>query len=160
MVRMYLEVVGDADEVVRFLGHLGGRGGEVIGASDGRQIPAPEPARESNSPAPPSGGWTEALAADLMADLDPVAKRMALHVWRAGAGGIHRSALCQRAELTPPELRSLLMRMRHALRRFQRERGLTLPRPVVAIGPLRNYCVDPDFVSVATATMFGRAIAL
>ena len=29
--------------------------------------------------------------------LQPAARRMALHVWRAGAAGIHRSALCERA---------------------------------------------------------------
>ena len=75
---------------------------------------------------------------------------MARHVWRAGEAGIHRSALCRSAELTPAELRSLLMRMGHALRRFQRERGLALPRPVAANSPLQSY-----FAAVATAHAFG-----
>ena len=84
---------------------------------------------------------------------------MTLHVWRAGAAGIHRSALCQRAELTPTEPRSLLMRMSNALRRFQRERGMTLSRPVAANSPLQSYCVDPDFAAVATSDMFGERTA-
>ena len=80
---------------------------------------------------------------------------MALQVWRAGAAGIHRSALCQRTELTPGELRSLLMRMGHALRRFQRERGVTLSRPVAANSPLQSYFVDSGFAAVATSHAFG-----
>ena len=95
------------------------------------------------------GHWTEELASDFTAGLDIVARRMALHVWRAGARGIHRSALCQRTELTPAELRSLLMRMGHALRTFQRERGMALSRPVAANSPLQTYFVDPDFGAVA-----------
>ncbi len=98
--------------------------------------------------------WTEALAGEFLAGLEPVARRMALHVWRAGEIGIHRSALCQRVELTPAELRSLLMRMGHALRRFQRERGLALTRPVAANSPLQSYFVDANFAAVANSRMF------
>ena len=76
-------------------------------------------------------------------------------MWRAGATGIHRSALCQRTELTPGELRSLLMRMGHALRRFQQERGVTLSRPMAANSPLQSYFVSPDFAAAATADAFG-----
>jgi hypothetical protein len=47
------------------------------------------------------------------------------------------------------------MRMGHALRRFQRERGVTLSRPVVANSPLQSYFVDPEFAAVATADVFG-----
>ena len=72
----------------------------------------------------------------------------------AGAAGIHRSALCQRAELTPAELRSLLMRMGRALGRFQRERGMTLTRPVAANSPLQSYFVDAGFAAAANAQMF------
>ena len=81
---------------------------------------------------------------------------MTLQVWRAGAAGIHRSVLCRRADLTPAELRSLLLRMGHALRRFQRERGMTLPRPMAANSPLQSYFVDPDFAAVAASQMFGE----
>ena len=89
------------------------------------------------------------LARDFLSGLQPAARRMALHVWRAGAAGIHRSVLCQRTELTPAELRSLLMRMGHALRRFQREWGMILSRPVTANSPLQSYLVDPDFAAAA-----------
>ena len=61
------------------------------------------------------------------------------------------------ADLTPAKLCSLQMSMGHALRKLHHPQRATLHRPLVAIGPLRNYCVDPDFVSVAAATMFGDA---
>ena len=99
----------------------------------------------------PTGRWSEELAADFMAGLDPVARRMTRHVWGAGESGIHRRALCQRTESTPAELRSLLVRMSHALRRFQRERGITLARPVVSNSPLQSYFVDPDFAAVGAS---------
>ena len=119
----------------------------------------PEREIASTSAELPPARWTEELAGDFMAGLDPVARRMTLHVWRAGAAGIHRSALCRRAELTPAEPRSFLMRISHALRRFQRERGMTLPRPVVANSPLQSYFVDPDFAAVAASQMFGERTA-
>ena len=52
----------------------------------------------------------------------------------------------------------MLMRMSHALRRFQRERGIMLPRPVAANSPLQSYFVDPDFAAVATSHMFGAGM--
>ena len=170
MVQMHFEVEGDVDEVIRFLGHLGVRGGETVRGPDGRQIaaaeqyraednPVSEPAPAASTPAPLSGGWTEELAADFMAGLDPVARRMSLHVWRAGAAGIHRSALCQRTDLTPAELCSLLIQIGHALRRFQRERGIALSRPVVDNSPTQSYFVDPDFTAVAASRMFGERTA-
>ncbi len=82
-----------------------------------------------------------------------------LQVWRAGERGIHRRALCQRTELTPAELRSLLMRMSNALRRFQRERGMTLSRPVAANSPLQSYFIDADFAAVAASAMFDERTA-
>ena len=94
-----------------------------------------------------------------MAGLDPVARRISLHVWRAGAAGIHRSALCQRTGLTPGELRSLLIQIGHALRRFQRERGIALSRPVVDNSPKQSYFVEPDFTAVAASQMFGERTA-
>ena len=164
MAWIRVEVAGDADEVVRVLGHLGGA---TVRVPDGKQVPATGQDRaETNpvlersaaeiSPAPPSGGWTEELAADFTASLDAVARRTALCVWQAGTAGIHRRALCQRTDLTPEDLRSLLMRMGHALRRFQRERGMTLSRPVAANSPLQSYFVAADFAAVATSWMFGE----
>ena len=47
------------------------------------------------------------------------------------------------------------MRMGYALRRFQREHGVTLSRPVAANSPLQTYFVDPDFAAVATSDAFG-----
>ena len=82
---------------------------------------------------------------------------MTLQVWRGRCSGYPSERLCQRAELTPAELRSLLMRMGHALARFQRERGMTLPRPVAANSPLQSYFVDPDFAAVAASQMFGES---
>ena len=166
MVQMHFEVEGDVDEVVRFLGHLGVRGSETVRGPDGRQIaateqyreeddPVSEPAPAASTPAPLSGGWTEELAADFMVDLDPVARLMTLHVWRAGAASIHRSALCQRTELTPVELGSLVIQIGHVLRRFQRERGMALSRPMAANSPLQSYFVDPEFAAVAS-DLFGE----
>ena len=96
------------------------------------------------------GHWTQELAADFTAGLDDAAGRVLWHVWRAGERGSHRDVLCQRADLTPAELRSLLIRMGHALGRFQRERGLALSRPMAANSPLRSYFVDPEFAAAAS----------
>ena len=102
----------------------------------------------------PPGEWTETLAGEFLAGLEPAARRMARHVWRAGEVGIHRSVLCQRAELTLGELHSLLMRVGHALRRFQQEHGVALSRPVAANSPLQSYFVDHDFAAAANSQMF------
>ena len=137
-------MVGDADEVIRTLGHLGGA---TVRIPDGERIPATgqdwsetnsvlEPSAAEISPAPLSGDWTEELAADFTASLDAVVRRVALCVWQAGTVGIHRRALCQRADLTPVELRALSMRIGRALARFQREQGIILSRPVAANSPL------------------------
>ena len=166
MVWIRVEVAGDAGEVAKVLGHLGGA---TVRVSDGERVPTTGQDRsETNpvlelapaaiSPAPLSGGWTEELAADFTASLDAVARRMTLQVWRAGAAGIHRSVLCQRAELTPTELLSLSMRMDRALARFQRERGITLHRPVAANSPLQSYFVDADFAAVAASWMFAERV--
>ena len=170
MVKVHLELEGDVAEVSWAMRRIVGGAPDIARSPAGPQTAAAErrpaetptvPEREiaSTSAELPPARWTEELAGDFMAGLDPVARRMTLHVWRAGAAGIHRSALCRRAELTPAEPRSFLMRISHALRRFQRERGMTLPRPVVANSPLQSYFVDPDFAAVAASQMFGERTA-
>ena len=89
-----------------------------------------------------------------MAGPGPAVRRVVLNAWQAGGAGIHRSALCRRAELSPEELRALLVSMGHALRRLQRERGMRLSRPVVANAPLQTYFIDAEFAVVASSRMF------
>ena len=166
MVRMSVEIEGSVDAVIGVLQQLGivGRHATAGDADRSTEKPAagvgePTPAAAAQGKAVadevPPGEWTEMLALDFLSGLQPAARRMALHVWRAGAAGIHRSALCQRAELTPMELRALSMRMGRALARFQRERGMTLSRPVAANSPLQSYFIDPEFAAVADSRMFG-----
>ena len=167
MVKLHLELEGDVGEVFRVLRRLGGgdnADGEVRNGP--RPVPAeerasavdavPEPGTTATSATLVPVRWTQELAADFTAGLDVVARRVMFQVWRAGERGSHRNVLCQRADLTPVELRSLVMRMGHALGRFQRERGLALPRPVAANSPLQSYFVDPDFAAVAASRMFGE----
>ena len=166
MVKLHLELEGDVGDVVRVLRRIGGgdnAGGEV------RDGPRPAPAEERTSvvdtvPEPGTtatsatllpGHWTQELAADFTAGLDIVAGRVLRHVWRVGAAGIHWNTLCQRTDLTPAELRSLLMRMGRVLGRFQRERGLALPRPVAANSSLQSYFINADFAAVAS-DLFGE----
>ncbi len=166
MTQMRVEIEGSADEVVRVLRQLvsvgrnapaGGAGGSpetpAVSGDDATPPTGTQGAAESDEPA--LGEWTEALAGEFLAGLDAATRRMARQVWRAGEAGIHRGVLCQRAELTPGELRSLVMRMGHALRRFQQERGLKLPRPVAANSSLRSYFVDANFAAGATSDAFG-----
>ena len=159
MVKLHLELEGDVGEVVLVLRRIGGgdnAGGEV------RDGPRPAPTEERTSavdtvPEPEAtsatlapGRWTEELAADFTAGLEVVARRVMFQVWRAGERGIHRNVLCQRADLAPAELRSLLIRLGRVLGRFQRERGMALSRPMAANSPLRSYFVDPEFAAVAS----------
>ena len=167
MVKLHLELEGDVGEVVRVLRRIGGgdsADGEV------RDGPRPAPAKErtaavDTAPEPGTaataatllpGRWTQELAADFTAGLDDAARRVMFQVWRAGERGIHRDTLCQRTDLAPVELRSLLIRMGHALGRFQRERGLALPRPVAANSPLQSYFINAEFAAVAASQMFGE----
>ena len=161
MVKLHLELEGDVDEVVLVLRRIGG--GDT---ADGEVPDGPRPAlaeeRTSAVDTVPERGttataatlapghWTQELAADFTASLDVVAGRVLWHVWRAGERGSHRDVLCQRADLSLVELRSLLIRMGHALGRFQRERGMALSRPMAANSPLRSYFVDPEFAAVAS----------
>ena len=130
MVKLHLELEGDVGEVVRVLRRIGGgdnEGGEV---PDGpRPAPAeertsavdtvPEPGTTATFAALVPGHWTEELAVDFTSGLDVVARRVIFQVWRAGAAGIHRNTLCQRTDLSPAELSSLVMRMGHVLGRFR-----------------------------------------
>ena len=167
MVKLHLELEGDVGEVFRVLRRLGGgdnADGEV--RDEPRLAPAeertsavdavPELGTTATSATLLPGHWTEELAADFMAGLEPAGRRVALHVWRAAERGIHRNTLCQRTDLSLVELRSLVMRMGRALGRFQRERGLALPRPMAANSPLQSYFVDPEFAAVAASQMFGE----
>ena len=167
MVKLHLELEGDVGEVVRVLRRIGGgdhAGGEVRDgprpAPTGERTSAvdtvPEPGTTATSATLAPGRWTQELAADFTASLDAAARRVMFQVWRAGERGSHRDVLCQRADLTPVELRSLLIRMGHALGRFQRERGLALPRPVAANSPLQSYFINAEFAAVAASQMFGE----
>ena len=167
MVKLHLELEGEVGEVVRVLRRLGGGGSEDGEVPDGPRL-APAEERASAGDAVPETGttetsatlvpghWTEELAVDFTAGLDVVARRVMFQVWRAGERGSHRNVLCQRADLTPVELRSLVIRMGHALGRFQRERGLALSRPVAANSPLQSYFINADFAAVAASQMFGE----
>ena len=161
MVKLHLELEGDVGEVVLVLRRIGGgdnAGGEVRDGS--RPAPTeertsavdtvPERGTTATSAALAPGHWTQELATDFTAGLEVAARRVMFQVWRAGERGIHRNVLCQRADLAPAELRSLLIRMGRVLGRFQRERGMALPRPVAANSPLRSYFVDPEFAAVAS----------
>ena len=170
MAKMSVKFEGSADEVIGVLRRLGTAGADATVGDADRSNGGPAgivgettPAAGAQDGAMPeeevTGEWTEDLARDFLSGLQPTARRIALQVWRAGAAGIHRSVLCQRAELTPGELRSLVMRMGHALRRLQRERGMTLTRPVAANSPLQSYFVDADFAAAANELMFSDGVA-
>ena len=155
MTKMSVTIEGSAGDVVRVIQRLGGtRRHATVGDGIGEITPATGTPGTAVAPEAAPEEWTETLARDFLSGLQPTARRMALQVWLAGAAGIHRSLLCQRAELTPAELRSLLTHMGHALRRFREERGMTLSRPVAANGPLQSYFVDAGFAAVANAQMF------
>ena len=165
MVKLHLELEGEVGEVVRVLRRIGGgdnadgevRDGAPPALAEERASAVdtvPEPGTTATAAALAPGHWTEELAADFTAGLDVVAGPVLWHVWRAGERGIHRNVLCQRAGLTPVELRTLVMRMGRVLGRFQRERGMALSRPVAANSPLQSYFMDADFAAVAS-DLFG-----
>ena len=166
MVKLHLELEGEVGEVVRVLRRLGGGGNADGEVRDGpRPAPTeertsavgtvPEPGTTAASATLLPGRWTEELAADFMAGLEPAGRRVALHVWRAAERGIHRNTLCQRTDLSLVELGTLVMRMGRALGRFQRERGMALSRPVAANSPLQSYFINAEFAAVAS-DMFGE----
>ena len=167
MVKLNLSFEGDVDEVVRMLRRIGAAtlsgGPEPPGAPTGPPRPgAPEAAAVAESEtgalhaAQPRGGWTEELATDFAAGLDPVSRGVIHQIRAAGSRGIHRLQLCQRAALTPEELRRLLISMSYEVRRMQRKRETVLSRPVVANTPLQRYWLDAEFAAVATSPMFGE----
>ena len=168
MVKLHLELEGDVGEVVRVLRRIGGGDNGDGEVRDGpRPAPAgerasaggtvPEPGTTATSVALAPGRWTEELAADFTAGLDVVARRVMFQVWRAGAAGNRRNTLCQRADLSPVELRTLVMRMGRVLGRFQRERGMALSRPMAANSPLQSYFINAEFAAVASG-LFGERI--
>ena len=166
MTQVRKEIEGRIDEVVRILQQFGGRERDATGGVDvgpigtldsGDEDAAPPtcPERVVASREAVPGQWTKDLVTGFLGDLEPTARRMALQVWRAGAAGIHRSTLCQHSDLTPAELRSLLIQMNRQLRRFQQEQRVMLSRPVVSNRPRQGYFVDADFAAAANACMFG-----
>ena len=158
MVRVDLELEGEAGDVLWSLRRIvDGTGMGTVAPELGHVLPQADEVRDSEATTvmpPPLASWTEAMAADFVAGLGLVARRVVLQVWRAGGAGIHRSVLCRRAELSPAELRALLVSMGHALRRFQQQRGMRLSRPVVSNAPLQTYFIDAEFALVASSGMF------
>ena len=163
MVKVSIELEGSADDVLATLrGSIGG----LPDAVPSEAVTTPEQASEPAAPVqrvgelaaaaqePSAVRWTETLAADFVARLDPASRAVLGEAWRAGAAGIHRSALHRRTGLTPEELRSLLIRLGHSLGRFQRERDAALARPVAANSPLQTYFIDPEFAAAASGDMF------
>ena len=166
MVKLHLELEGDVGEVFRVLRRLGGGDNADGEVRDGpRLAPAeertsavdtvPEPGTTATSATLLPGRWTRELAGDFTAGPDAAARRVLFQVWRAGAAGIRRNTLCQRTDLSPVELGTLVMRMGRVLGRFQRERGLALSRPVAANSPLQSYFINAEFAAVAASQMFG-----
>ena len=158
MVRVDLELEGDAEDVLLSLRRIvHGAGMDTVVQGSGRMPPPADAVAgsEAATVAPPSVPmWTADVAASFVAGLGHAARRVVLQVWQAGDAGIHRSALCRRAELSPVELRGLLTSMGHALRRLRREREMRLSRPVVANTPLQTYFIDPEFAAVASSGIF------
>ena len=158
MVRVDLELEGSAEDVVLGLRRIvDGAGTGSVVLELGHVPPQADEVRGSEATtavSPPVAVWTEAVAADFVAGLGLAARRVVLQVWRAGDAGIHRSALCRRTELSPAELRGLLIGMAHTLGGFQRHRGMRLSRPVVSNAPLQTYFIDAEFAAVASSGMF------
>ena len=166
MVKVHLELEGEVAEVSWAMRRIVGGAPDVAWSPAGPQTAAAErrpadtptvlePEIATTSAELPPGHWTEELAADFTAGLDVVARRVMFQVWRAGERGSHRNVLCQQADLSPVELRSLLIRMGHVLGRFQRERGMALSRPMAANSPLQSYFINADFAVVAS-DLFGE----
>ena len=167
MVKLHPELAGEVEGVARALREISGAVAVAIqgavgspiaipdrGAPEATGVSEPEMATAIHAELP-SGRWRAELTAVFIARLNPVAWRMAYQVWQAGGEGRHRNVLYRRTELTPVELRSLLMGMGRLLRRLQRERGTALSLPVVANTPLQSYSIDLDFAAVAESHMFG-----
>ena len=82
---------------------------------------------------------------------------MALHVWRAGDAGVHRSVLCQRTELMPGEaaLVADVDGTGAAPVSAGKGAGASAAPASGSQRPLQSYFVDSDFTAVATPDVFG-----
>ena len=160
MLRIHVEVKGEVQEVIQIVRHLGSiRTSDMLSMAraDGNPLEADSLPETTTTPARLlNGRWTAALAADFAVRLEPASTGVVFHVWRAGESGIHRQALCERTGLAPAGIRSLLIQMWYTLQQFQRERGMTLSRPVLANSRRQRYLVDSDFAVVAASDMFGE----
>ena len=96
MTQVRVEIEGSADEVVRVLRDLGNAGRHADAGGAGGSMETPAGSGDDATPATGTQGvagsretapgeWTEVLAGEFLAGLEPAARRMALHVWRAGA---------------------------------------------------------------------------
>ena len=161
MANMSVDIEGSAEEVIQEIQQLGSVGQwAAVGDTDGSmETPAAGARMSEAADEAPTGEWMETLAGEFLAGLEPAARQVTGHIWQGGASGIHRSALCQRTELTPREQSLLMMRMGRALGQFQREHGVVLSRPVAANSPLRSYFVDADFAAAARSQMFDHRMA-
>lgn len=166
MALMSVDIEGSVDEVIGVLRRLGtpvqsptigdaGRPTDTTAGGVSETMPETGKPGAAVAPGTAAKEWTDDIAQDFLSRLQLKDRRLALHVWKAGAPGIHRSALCQHAELTPMELRSALIRMGRALQSFQQQREMTLTRPVAANSPLQRYFVNAGFAAVTNARMFG-----
>ena len=155
MVKVSIELECDTGEVIQVLRRIIPKVSGVVPAQIAPSHPLPEPAAPVSQPqGPPPGPWTTELAKEFTDQLEPDAREVLSLAWRSVGAGVHRNTLRQRTGLAPDELRTLIMRMGHTLRRFCRERRAARPRPVAANSPLQSYFVDPDFAAVTTREMF------
>ena len=161
MAKMSVEIEGSLAEVVQVIQRLGTAGQRPTAGDTGGPTETPTAGTPMSVAADEASvsEWTETLAGEFLAGLEPAARRVTRHIWQGGASGIHRSALCQRTGLAPRELRPLVMRMGRALRQFQQERGVILSRPVAANSPLQSYFADPEFAAAANSRMFDERMA-
>ena len=98
MTNMSIEIEGNIDEVVSVLRQLGTAGSPATAGDSDRSIeehaadvretaPAAEAQAMAVAEEAPPRAWTETLTRDFLAELEPMARRVSLHVWRAGAAG-------------------------------------------------------------------------
>lgn len=102
MTKMSVEIEGSVDEVVGVLRRLGTASRQATVGDADRSMQKPDAGVRETRPAVAAPGtaiaqgaapgeWTETLARDFLSGLQPAARQMALHVWRAGAAGVHYS---------------------------------------------------------------------
>lgn len=152
-LKMRVELKGTVEEVIRSLLQLADQAGEDIvdasAATGGPPTVSNLIGADGMKPAPlVAAEWSVELATEFVECSSPAYRRVLRETCRAGEEGIHRSALCCQARLTPDDLRSLLISMSYALKRFQRERGLILSKPVETDHRLQRYFINPSFAVV------------